>query len=84
MRVLRAAVNEALKDINTPGAVTLDNLAQRITWRARKLLQMDLQKPLSGKHLQKLLRQHDIDWLKIKRSYKDRLLTEFMKRPKPW
>jgi len=84
MRVLRLAVNEALKDINTPGAVTLDNLAQRITWRARKLSQMDLKKPLSGKHLQKLLRQHDIDWIKIKRSYKDRLLTEFMKRPKPW
>ena len=84
MRVLRAVVNEALKDINTPGAVTLDNLAKRITWRSRKLLQMDLKKPLSGKHLQKLLRQHDIDWIKIKRSYKDRLLTEFVKRPRQW
>jgi hypothetical protein len=35
-----------------------------------------LLKPLSSKHLQKLLRQNDIDWIKIKRRYVERLLVE--------
>jgi hypothetical protein len=35
--VLRSAVHGALKDIHTPGAVTLENLGRRITARSRDL-----------------------------------------------
>jgi len=78
--VLRSAVHSALKDINNPGAVTLENLAKRITVRARNSSPLNLMKPLSGKHLQKLLQGNDIDWIEIKRSYKERLLTRVLKR----
>jgi hypothetical protein len=77
--VLRSAVHDALKDINTPGAVTLENLGRRITARSGNA-PINLKKPLSGKHLQKLLRQNNIDWIEIKRSYKERLLTRLLKR----
>jgi hypothetical protein len=46
MRVLRAAVHEALKDINTPGAVTLDNLAQRITLSCTQVVADGLEETL--------------------------------------
>jgi hypothetical protein len=78
--ILRNAVHCGLKDINTPGAVTLENLARRITAYSKNSLPIALKRPLSGKHLQKLLRQNDIPWLEIKRSYKDRILTKFWKR----
>jgi hypothetical protein len=78
--ILRNAVHCGLKDINTPGAVTLENLARRITARSKNLLPIALNRPLSGKHLQKLLQQNDIDWLEIKRLYKDRIVTRFWKR----
>lgn len=74
--VLRIAVHNALKDINTPGAVTLENLARRITFQARNSSSLNLMKPLSGKHLQKLLKEHDIEWIEIKKSYKERLFKE--------
>ena len=74
--VLRIAVHNALKDMNTPGAVTLENLARRITFHSRNSSSLNLMTPLSGKHLQKLLKEHDIKWIEIKKSYKERLFKE--------
>ena len=71
--VLRRAVHSALKDIHNPGAVTLENLARRIAVRSRNSSPLNLMKPLSGKHLQKLLQGNDIEWIEIKRSYKEPL-----------
>lgn len=72
-KLLRRAINLALSDITTPGAVTLRNVARRINVRSKELI--GLNTPLTGKHLQKLLKQNNIDWLEIKRSYKHRLIT---------
>jgi hypothetical protein len=75
--LLRHVVNEALKDINTPGRVNLENLATNINFRTSKPSSpIKLFKPLSAKHLQKLLRQNDINWIKIKRRYVERLILE--------
>ena len=62
--LLRNIVHEGLKDISLPGRVTLENVASPIK----------LVTPLSGKHLQKLLRQNDIKWIEIKRRYVASLL----------
>ena len=73
--LLRKVVHEALKYINTPGRVTLENLAMNITFLSRRdSSPIKLLKPLSGKHLQKLLRQNDIKWIEIKRRYVARLI----------
>ena len=73
--LLRNMVHEALKDISLPGRVTLENLAMSINLRSRKVSSpIKLLTPLSGKHLQKLLRQNDIQWIEIKRRYVERLL----------
>jgi hypothetical protein len=62
-------VHNALKDINTSGRITLENVAMKITAHFRRgSSPTKLLTPLSGKHLQKLLRKNDIDWIKIKRS----------------
>ena len=67
-RLLRNIVHEALKDINLPGRVNLENVAMSINLRSRKAsLPIKLVTPLSGKHLQKLLRQNDIKWIEMKR-----------------
>lgn len=73
---LRSAVEKVLPDIKSCGAVTLSNLARRINARSRDLSFVSLKTPLSGRHLQKLLKKHHIDWIEIKRSYKERLLTQ--------
>jgi hypothetical protein len=73
--LLRNMVHDALKDISLPGRVTLENLAMSINRRSRRVSSpIKLVTPLSGKHLQKLLRQNDIKWIEIKRSYVERLL----------
>ena len=73
--LLRNVVHDALKDINIPGRVTLENLAMSITVRSRRASSpIKLLTPLSGKHLQKLLRQNDIKWIEIRRRYVTRLL----------
>ena len=75
--LLRNTVHEALKDINLPSRVTLENLAMCINFRSQKVSSpIKLVTPLSGKHLQKLLRQNDIKWIEIKRRYVERLLVE--------
>ena len=73
--LLRNMVHDALKDISLPGRVTLENIAMSINLRSRKVSSpIKLVTPLSGKHLQKLLRQNDIKWIEIKRRYVERLL----------
>ena len=73
--LLRNMVHEALKDISLPSRVTLENLAMSINLRSRRVSPpIKLVTPLSGKHLQKLLRQNDIKWIEIKRRYVERLL----------
>jgi hypothetical protein len=73
--LLRHMVHEALKDISLPSRVTLENLAMSINLRSRRISSpIKLVTPLSGKHLQKLLRQNDIKWIEIKRRYVERLL----------
>jgi hypothetical protein len=72
--LLRNIVHEALKDISLPGRVTLENVAMSINLRSRKVSSpIKLVTPLSGKHLQKLLRENDIKWIEIKRRYVERL-----------
>jgi hypothetical protein len=57
------------------GRVTLENVAMSINFRSTKASSpIKLLTPLSGKHLQKLLRQNDIKWIEIKRRYVTRLL----------
>jgi len=73
---LRSAINRVLPEIKTSGAVTLTNLAKRINLRSREILFRKMKTRLSGKHLQKLLKKHDIDWTRIKKAYKQRLLAE--------
>src|SRR5215831_2724356 len=78
--VLRITVYEALKYIDRPATVTLENVAKMMNRHFASSLPADVKRPLSTKHLQKLLRQNGIDWLELKRRYKERLLTRFMKR----
>ena len=67
--MFRAAVNHALPEIRSPGAVTLANLARIINTGSKCPGMADLIKPLSGKHLQKLLGQHQIDSIEIKKTH---------------
>ncbi len=73
---LKSAINSVLPEIKTSGAVTLTNVAKKITARSKEILDCRSNKPLSGKHLQKLLKIHSIDWMAIKRSYKKRLAAQ--------
>jgi len=73
---LKSAVNIALPEIKTTGAVTLSNLAKKINAHSMRLLFGRTKKRLSGKHLQKLFTEHDIDWIQIKKLYKQRLVAE--------
>jgi hypothetical protein len=60
--LLRDIVDEALKDISLPGRVTLENVAMSINLRSRRVSSpIKLVTPLSGKHLQKLLRRNNIN-----------------------
>ena len=73
---LKSAINSVLPEIKTSGAVTLTNVAKKITARSKEILDCRSKTPLSGKHLQKLLKVHSIDWMAIKRSYKKRLAAQ--------
>lgn len=73
---LKSAVNIALPEIKTTGAVTLSNLAKKINAHSREILFGRTKTRLSGKHLQKLFTEHDIDWIQIKKLYKQRLVAE--------
>lgn len=70
---LRYAINEVLPEIKTSGAVTLVNVTKKINARSNQILYGRNRRPLSGKHLQKLLKKHHIDWARIKKSYQKRL-----------
>jgi hypothetical protein len=73
---LKSAINKALTEIKTTGAVTLTNLAKRINAHSREILFGRTKTRLSGKHLQKLFKKHDIDWIGIKKAYKQRLAEQ--------
>ena len=72
--IVRTAIDRALPGMRAPGAITLANLAKRINADSQDVSDT-AGKTLSGKHLQKLLKKHGIDWIEIKRSHKKRLLT---------
>jgi hypothetical protein len=72
---MKLAINSALPEIKTEGAVTLTNVAKKINARFEEISHRS-KKPLSGKHLQKLLKVHNIDWMAIKRSYKKHLAAQ--------
>jgi hypothetical protein len=77
---LQLALNHVLPEIKTIGALTLRNVAKRINAASNQLLLGRMKKPLSGKHLQKLLKKHNIDWPKIKKSYKEPLIAKKKRR----
>jgi hypothetical protein len=82
---LKRAINTVLPEIKTSGAVTLANLARRINAKSKEIIVGGMRARLSGKHLQKLLKKHDIDWTGIKESYKKGLLAQTMHRtPTRW
>jgi hypothetical protein len=73
---LKSALNHVLPEIRTTGTLTLTNVAKKINARSNQLLPGRMKRPLSGKHLQKLLKTHHIDWAKIREVCKERLLAE--------
>jgi hypothetical protein len=73
---LREAINRVLPEIKTVGAVTLSNLAKRINAHSREILFRRLKTRLTGKHLQKLLKKHGIDWIGLKKAYKQHLVEQ--------
>jgi hypothetical protein len=77
---LREAINLVLPEIKTVGAVTLSNLAKRINAHSREILFRRLKTRLTGKHLQKLLKKHGIDWIGLKKAYKQHLHTQALHR----
>ena len=73
---LKSALNQVLPEIKTTGTLTLANIAKRINERSNQILYGRNRRPVSGKHLQKLLKKHNIDWAKIKKKYKERLIAK--------
>jgi hypothetical protein len=69
LRTLRWAIEDALPKIKTIASVTLDTLAKKINTLPKRGWLKKKRKPLTGKHLQKLLKEHNIDWKKIKKDY---------------
>jgi hypothetical protein len=75
-RTLKWAINHALPQIKVPGNVTLAALARKINGLPKVGRLKKQRKALTGKHLQSLLKEHHIDWIKIKKRYKKRLHEE--------
>lgn len=69
MYTLKWAVEEALPLIKRTANVTLATLAKRINSLPKRGWLKKRRKPLTGKHLQRLLKEHNIDWMKIKKDY---------------
>jgi hypothetical protein len=68
--VLKWAIRVALPKIKNSRNVTLPALAKKINALPRKGLLKDVKKTLSGRYLQKLMKDHQINWIEIKRVYK--------------
>ena len=66
---LKSALNRVLPEIKTAGALTLSNVAKRINATRNQYPFVRNRKPLTAKHLQKLLKQHGIDWFEVKKAY---------------
>lgn len=72
------ALSTVLPEINSSGTLTLATVAKKINAFAERRLQK-MGRPLTEKHLQKLFKEHDIDWKKIKEDHKEHL--GFKKKP---
>jgi hypothetical protein len=72
---LRWAIHFALPAIKNPRNITLAALAARINALPRTGIFRYRKKDLTGRHLQKLLEEHGIDWKRIKKIYR-RFLEE--------
>lgn len=70
---LKWAIANALPAIKNPRNVTLSALAKRINDLPRKGMLRNMRKNLTSKHLQKLLNEKHIDWMRIKTEYKRHL-----------
>jgi len=70
---LKSALNRVLPKIKVPGAVTLSVVAKKINKLPKTGSLQSGKKPLSAKHLQKLFREHDVNWMHVKRDHIKRL-----------
>lgn len=68
--LLRWALGQVLPTFKVSGAINLASTARKINQLPKRGLLRKMKKTLTGKHLQKLLKDHDIDWPKEKRHYK--------------
>jgi len=73
---LNQAIAYALPTIKNPENITLKALAKSINALPRKGFLKNMKKDLTDKHLQKLLQEHHINWMRIKRMYKSILLEK--------
>jgi len=74
--LLKWALGQVLPTFKVIGAVNLASTARKINQLPKRGWLRKMKKALTGKHLQKLLKDHDIDWLKEKREYKTRLMQQ--------
>lgn len=74
--LLRWALGQALPKFKVGSAITLASTARKINQLPERGMLGKMKRPLTGKHLQKLLQDHDIDWLKEKKRYQNRLAEE--------
>jgi hypothetical protein len=74
--LLRWALGQVLPTFKTSGAISLAATARKINHLPRRGMLRKMKKTLTGKHLQKLLHDREIDWLKEKRHYQNRLAEE--------
>ncbi len=70
---LKWAINHVLLTIKNPSNLTLATVAKKINALPRKGMLKNMKKDLTDKHLQKLLKEHHINWMRIKSAYKSML-----------
>jgi hypothetical protein len=74
--VLRWALGQVLPTFKASGAISLAATARKINQLPKRGMLRKMKRALTGKHLQKLLQDHDIDWLEEKKHYQNRLGEE--------
>jgi hypothetical protein len=72
---LRMVLKEVLRQIKVVSAITLENAARRIIKNSGPMFQKS-KAPLTGKHLQKLLKRHGINWKQMKAERVQLLIAE--------
>ncbi|HXD34597.1 MAG TPA: hypothetical protein VN643_25985 [Pyrinomonadaceae bacterium] len=70
------ALGQVLSKFKVGSAITLAATAKKINQLPKRGMLRKMKRALTGKHLQKLLQDHDIDWLKEKKRYQNRLAEE--------